>query len=218
MDEGVIDVIIPAGTKNYKGFEIDGKEVPKHLLTLDGAPLVMHVIRAALGYEKTRRIYVPTDERTAAAIIDSFGKPVPKNVHVVPDQGSFIMNVLATFCDYLLPDAGFEKYDLVHNHYRAEYLQRNPGADDISFLFMPSDAPLIRAEDIADFRRKPLGRPSADFIIGFVDEDSMSALEAEVERTLSDPETKTALFPLEDTAVRWSNLGEIKPLKASPEI
>ncbi len=121
-----IDAIVLAGTHGDPSHLIQGKN--KAFLTVDGRPLLRHVIDALLGAQSVAGIFVvgPVDRMSEAL------PGVPKRVRLVEQQGNMLGNGWAG----------------VH----ASEEQRNGARDPMRpFLAISSDLPLVSSLALDDF-------------------------------------------------------------------
>lgn len=214
-----IDAIVLAGTQGCRPLEINGQKEYKQFLRIGGRTLLEYSIEAALNCPEISRVYVVSD-------IPQIEKELPKSLiyhnklNLTPDRGSYVRNIRDVFLEEALENAGHPPYDrkeeklyteaFTPDAYRKIYLETDPAAAQHKILLLYSDTPFIKPEDITRFLATS---DDADIVIGFTDTQAVEQLEADINFNISSPLLKTALVPLEDTDVRFSNLSTIKPLK-----
>jgi GTP:adenosylcobinamide-phosphate guanylyltransferase len=124
-----LDAIVLAGTHRNPKRTIMGQN--KAFLTVDGRPLLRHVVEALLGTQSISRIFAvgPVDEMTVA--LDG----VSGQVQLVPQEGNVLTNCWAG----------------IH----ASDKQRASGNDETArmrpFLIISSDLPLVSSASLDDF-------------------------------------------------------------------
>lgn len=209
-----VDAIILAGTRGCKPLETSYGTDFKQFLRLGGKPILRYVLDACVKCPIVDRTYLVSERADVLSVLDSRA-----SVTVLPDTGSPVENIRKSFNQNILQDS-FNLPFLPDSSLESYLSQLSPferlDAADKRVLVLFSDMPFINSSDISHFIET--SDPFADYVAGFAHEDSFDFLESQVGHPLCCPETKTALFPFDDTYVRSNNMFLVKPLSIPQHI
>ena len=221
MQQKKLSLFIAAGSgKSTKKIKVNGKEVDKAYLELEGKTSLEHVISAALNAEHIRDIYIWGDLRKLSKIQKKYS--TKKDIVIVPQKRALVDSIYETFMSYYLPLQAqlpqFEGYVQVWSDVK-KYIQQNGGCIEEAICISASDIPLVKSEDYDNMINDFFNR-NIDFLIGAGKKQEMVDAMHSVGIDFDNSALKKLYkcYALGKDEYRLNNIFIFKPLKLSLNI
>jgi GTP:adenosylcobinamide-phosphate guanylyltransferase len=213
-----VDVVVLAGAKGAKPFNVNGKQMPKPYLSLGGCPLVFRVVRAMLEVKRIDSVFVVGDLSMLTDVLQPLIVETGERIKIIAEGDdlidncyrSFFLDVLLKRTNVAMPSPKFDPQVI------SEYKKQHPDSLDVAALYVMADLPFISSKTVEQFLDDV--PPKVALVGGLVDHRELERMKDVLGEPAVLESWKLGAFCLRDQPVRISNMFFVRPLLADPNI